>query len=151
MDTLLPAMILGDSLRVRQILTNLIHNAIKFTERGWIRITATRQGTSAAAELHIAVEDTGCGVPVNKHEAIFEAFTQAAGCANGQLGGTGLGLAISGQLVQLMGGRIWLESTLGKASTFQVALPLFDVQDGGAHFAATHGEAGAVRSQRARA
>lgn len=129
-DELLPETILGDSLRLRQILTNLLNNAIKFTDRGWIRVSAAPQKRGSDVELHIAVEDTGCGVDRSKHEAIFEAFTQADNPMTRRLEGTGLGLAITGELVQLMGGRIWLESALGKGSTFHIALPLIEAPTG---------------------
>jgi signal transduction histidine kinase len=79
--------------------------------------------------MHITVEDTGCGIPVDKQAAIFGAFTQADDSTTRQFGGTGLGLTISSQLVQLMHGRIWVESTLAKGSTFHVVLPLVEVEE----------------------
>ncbi len=123
-DPRLPEMVIGDPLRIRQVLTNLVHNAIKFTESGYVRVKALRQDADGHPAVHFAVEDTGCGIPENKHEAIFEGFTQADGSTSRRFGGTGLGLTISWQLVQLMSGKIWLESTLGKGSTFHVLLPI---------------------------
>jgi len=125
-DPMLPDRMLGDPLRVRQVLTNLVHNAIKFTDRGEVSVRAIKQTMGEINELHLAVEDTGCGVPAEKQEIIFEAFSQADGSTTRQFGGTGLGLAISGQLVQLMRGKIWVQSTLEKGSTFHVVLPLLE-------------------------
>ena len=123
-DPLLPETIFGDPLRLRQVLTNLIHNSIKFTSAGRIDVTAIREIGSGIPELHIAVRDTGCGVAPEKQEAIFEAFTQADGSTTRKFGGTGLGLTISAELIRLMEGRIWLESTLAVGSIFHIALPL---------------------------
>lgn len=125
-DPLLPEMVLGDSLRLRQVLTNLIHNAIKFTASGEIDVTATRETARGAPQLHIAVRDTGCGIALEKRESIFEAFTQADGSTTRQFGGTGLGLTISGELVRLMKGRIWLESEVEEGSIFHIVLPLVE-------------------------
>ncbi len=122
-DPCLPEMVTGDSLRLQQVLTNLVHNAIKFTDSGHIRVIVQKHEKDGLAALHFAVMDTGCGVPIHKQETIFQAFTQADGSTTRKFGGTGLGLTISGQLVQLMGGRIWLESAVGKGSTFHVLLP----------------------------
>jgi len=124
LDSLLPEIIVADPLRLRQVLTNLIHNAIKFTTSGQVHVTATPEVSDDILELHIAVRDTGCGVAPEKLESIFEAFTQADGSTTRQFGGTGLGLTISGELMRLMGGRIWLESRLGEGSIFHVVLPL---------------------------
>jgi len=124
LDSLLPEIIVADPLRLRQVLTNLIHNAIKFTSSGQVHVMATGEVSSDTLELHIAVRDTGCGVAAEKLESIFEAFTQADGSTTRRFGGTGLGLTISGELMRLMGGRIWLESKLGEGSIFHVVLPL---------------------------
>jgi CheY-like chemotaxis protein len=124
-----PEYIVGDPLRLRQIITNLVHNAIKFTERGEVLINVKIAiAGDNARELHISAKDTGCGVPEDKQGAIFQAFTQADGSTTRQFGGTGLGLTISSQLAQLMGGRIWLESEVEKGSTFHVTLPLHESQ-----------------------
>jgi protein-histidine pros-kinase len=127
-----PAVVRGDPHRLRQVLVNLVANAVKFTEQGGVRVAVTSGPASAggACELHIAVADTGIGVPVDKQALIFEAFTQADGSSTRRYGGTGLGLAICRSLVRLMGGRIWVESPVpglaagGPGSVFHVILPL---------------------------
>jgi len=114
-----PDALLGDSLRLRQILVNLLSNAIKFTEVGEIELrVGFEKGEDAQIELHFSVRDTGIGITPEQRQHIFEAFTQADASTTRRYGGTGLGLAISHQLVQLMGGRIWVESAEGKGSTF---------------------------------
>jgi signal transduction histidine kinase len=114
-----PEGLIGDPGRLRQILTNLIGNAIKFTERDAVAVSVepSSQDTEAV-EIHVAVSDTGVGIPPDKHRQILEPFTQADGSATRKYGGTGLGLAISRQLVEMMGGRLWLESEVGHGSTF---------------------------------
>jgi CheY-like chemotaxis protein len=115
----LPQTEIGDPGRLRQVLMNLIGNAIKFTEHGEIMVVAKKL-TDAPGEntLQFSVSDTGIGVPAEKQKTIFEAFVQADSSSTRQYGGTGLGLTIASQLVALMGGRIWLESDPGKGSTF---------------------------------
>jgi PAS domain S-box-containing protein len=114
-----PDSLLGDPKRLRQILLNLIGNAIKFTERGNVLLEVETSSLSdSAATLHFAVVDSGIGIPEDKREAIFEAFSQGGPATAQKYGGTGLGLAISAQLVSMMNGRIWLESALGQGSTF---------------------------------
>jgi len=114
-----PAALLGDPGRLRQILVNLVGNAIKFTEQGEILVSVARESeTSEAVSLHFSVRDTGVGIPAEKQEKIFEAFSQADGSMTRKYGGTGLGLTICGRLVELMGGHLWLESQTGLGSTF---------------------------------
>ncbi len=130
-----PQFLVGDPGRLRQIIVNLLSNAIKFTEKGEVmleveladpngplaRSTVTHPPTFAAAEtylIHFSVRDTGIGIPADTQKLIFDPFTQADGSTTRKYGGTGLGLSISKQLAEMMGGRIWVESELGKGSTF---------------------------------
>jgi signal transduction histidine kinase/ActR/RegA family two-component response regulator len=114
-----PDALVGDPVRFQQVLRNLLGNAVKFTERGQVllRVGVDSQDGSTAT-LHVSVADTGIGIPAEKHATIFEAFSQADGSTTRRFGGTGLGLSICASLVQLMGGRIWLESEPGFGSTF---------------------------------
>jgi signal transduction histidine kinase/DNA-binding response OmpR family regulator len=115
----IPTYVVGDPGRLRQILVNLVGNAIKFTQKGEVVVQAQLASqTDHELNLHFSVADTGIGIPAEKHSLIFEAFAQADGTTTRNYGGTGLGLAISSQLAGLMGGRIWVESTVGKGSTF---------------------------------
>jgi PAS domain S-box-containing protein len=111
----LPDMAIGDPGRLRQVLMNLVGNALKFTSRGEIEVRATRLPDQS---LQFSVSDTGIGIAADKQKSIFEAFVQADTSSTRQYGGTGLGLAIASQLVTLMQGRIWLESKIGSGSTF---------------------------------
>jgi len=114
-----PLRVVGDPTRLRQVIINLIGNAIKFTERGEVALEVlVEQATAGSVFLRFAIRDTGIGVPPEKQQAIFEAFSQADESTTRRFGGTGLGLAISARLVQLMDGRIWLESEAGKGTTF---------------------------------
>jgi len=114
-----PETLLGDPGRIRQVLINLVGNAIKFTARGEIVVAVDEQSEGPnATRLHFAVKDSGVGVPAEKQERIFEAFSQADGSMTRKFGGTGLGLTICRRLVELMGGRIWMESQPGQGSTF---------------------------------
>jgi two-component system, sensor histidine kinase and response regulator len=123
----LPDSWLGDSGRLSQILVNLVGNAIKFTARGEIVVRVEEERPAGAGEwrsLHFSIADTGIGIPADKVATIFEAFTQADTSTTRRFGGTGLGLAIAARLVELMAGRIWVESELGRGSTFHFTVRL---------------------------
>ncbi len=114
-----PERLMGDVGRLRQIVVNLVGNAIKFTEAGEVVLHVELQSQSDdEVVLHFSVSDTGIGIPEEKLSAIFDAFEQVDSSTTRRYGGTGLGLAISSKLVQLMGGRIWVESEIGRGSTF---------------------------------
>jgi two-component system, sensor histidine kinase and response regulator len=125
-----PDALIGDTGRLRQIIVNLVGNAIKFTEQGEVVVEVQRYQQADAKEsasnladeqemvLHVSVRDTGIGIPQEKHRLIFEPFLQADGSTTRKHGGSGLGLAISSHLVQLMGGQLWVESVMGQGSTF---------------------------------
>jgi CheY-like chemotaxis protein len=114
-----PDDLVADWPRLRQVLTNLVGNAIKFTDRGRVAVRVDVQERSQGRILlHFEVADTGIGIPADRQHAVFEAFTQADGSTTRRYGGTGLGLTISRTLVEMMGGRIWLESELGLGSRF---------------------------------
>ena len=120
-----PPWVVGDPGRLRQILVNLIGNAIKFTPKGEILVCVERLShNEAGVQLRFMVADTGIGIPADKQEVIFEAFAQADSSVTRNYGGTGLGLAISSRLTQMMGGRIWVESTQGKGSKFYFTVSL---------------------------
>ena len=127
-----PDALVGDPLRLRQIVVNLVGNAVKFTEQGEVvlrvRLDSCHEGR---ARLHFAVADTGIGIPPEKQTVIFEAFSQADSSTTRRFGGTGLGLAISAQLVELMGGGISVESSPGQGSTFHFDAT-FEIQQSGA-------------------
>jgi two-component system, sensor histidine kinase and response regulator len=116
----MPEQLLGDPVRVGQIVNNLVGNAVKFTERGEVQVTAS----FTADQVQISVRDTGIGIPPDRIHSIFEAFTQADGSTNRRFGGTGLGLTITLELAKAMGGRIEVESRPGEGSTFHVWLTL---------------------------
>ena len=126
-DNTVPAAIRGDPVRFGQVVTNLVGNAIKFTERGGVTVRLTNLNAASAdakiADLEVAVTDTGIGIPASKLEHIFEAFAQSDSSVTRQFGGTGLGLSISRQLAHCMGGTLLVESEPGKGSTFRFAFP----------------------------
>ena len=133
----LPATYRGDSGRIRQILLNLVGNAVKFTEAGEVRVVAravapdpTAPATDRPVTLRLSVHDTGIGIPADRWESIFESFTQGDGSTSRIYGGTGLGLSICGSLARLLGGSIALSSTPGRGSSFHLDLPLPPVPDG---------------------
>jgi signal transduction histidine kinase len=125
-----PDALVGDPGRLRQIIVNLVGNAIKFTDHGEVVVEVRRQQEAErqdaglegdegrAMVLHVSVRDTGMGIPEEKHRLIFEPFTQADGSTTRKHGGTGLGLAIASHLAQLMGGQLWVESVVGQGSIF---------------------------------
>lgn len=114
-----PTTVNGDPIRLRQVLVNLIGNSLKFTEQGEIQIDVQMEEQSVAGTmLRFSVRDTGIGIPLDRQDKIFGAFSQADSSVTRKYGGTGLGLTISKQLAALMGGRLWLESEMGKGSTF---------------------------------
>jgi signal transduction histidine kinase/CheY-like chemotaxis protein len=123
---LVPDALVGDPHRLRQVLGNLVSNAIKFTDRGEVvvRVERTRLREDDRASLRFSVIDTGIGISPEKQAAIFRPFTQGDGSTTRQYGGTGLGLTICQQLVELMGGRIWVESEPGRGSTFHFVVTL---------------------------
>ena len=119
-----PDMLEGDGGRIRQILTNLIGNAIKFTHEGYVLVDVNAEIDDSNAQITISVEDTGIGIPEDKVEHVFEQFTQAEGSTTRKYGGTGLGLCITQSLVEAMNGSIVAQSELDKGSTFTVSLTL---------------------------
>ncbi len=124
-DPEIPGQLLGDPGRIRQVLVNLAGNAVKFTDQGQVGIEVqVEEESERQVVVRFAVRDTGIGIPAEKQELIFQSFTQADGSMTRTYGGTGLGTAISKQLVEMMGGRIGLESEPGKGSCFWFTLPI---------------------------
>jgi PAS domain S-box-containing protein len=118
-----PDVIVGDLTRLRQVLVNLLGNAVKFTERGEVTLIVTGRALDEERhELHFAVRDTGIGIPADRMDRLFRSFSQVDASTTRHYGGTGLGLAISKRLSELMGGRIWVESETGKGSTFHFTI-----------------------------
>jgi len=132
-DDSVPMAIVGDPTRLRQILINLLSNAVKFTERGNVDVFVTSQAMDdGKCRLHFAIKDTGIGIPQDRMDKIFQSFSQADMSTTRKYGGTGLGLAISKRLLEVMGGKIWIESVEGIGSTFHFTLPV-DVYLGQLH------------------
>src|ERR1700722_4700522 len=124
-DSDVPETLVGDPGRIRQVLVNLVGNAIKFTDLGEILVTAARESEDGGEILlHFSITDTGVGIASNKQDTIFEAFSQADGSMARKYGGTGLGLTICSRLVEIMGGRIWVESEIGRGSVFHFTAKL---------------------------
>jgi len=140
-DPQIPDVVVGDLARLRQVVLNLVSNAVKFTDRGEVGVevetygrepVARARGNSGRrgrtgveiARLHFRVRDNGIGIPEDKRAAIFESYTQADDATQHKFGGTGLGLTICARLVELMGGRIWVESEVGSGSVFHFTLPV---------------------------
>jgi len=121
----IPTMVIGDPSRLRQILVNMIGNAIKFTEEGYILVSLEKESqTDKEVCLHFSIKDTGIGIPHEQQDKIFQVFTQADNSITRKYGGTGLGLSITTRLVEMMNGRIWLESQPGKGSVFHFTVKL---------------------------
>ena len=125
-DTDVPDHLRGDPGRLRQVIVNLVGNAIKFTAKGEVEVSVTSSKAASAAwvNLHIAVRDTGIGIPSEKFDSIFQSFSQADTSTTRKFGGTGLGLTISAQIIELMGGKIEVESAVGAGSTFRFTLKM---------------------------
>lgn len=118
-DDLVPDDLIGDDIRLRQVLLNVLGNAVKFTQRGEIDLRVWREWqTDERVQLHFRVRDTGIGIATEKHKLIFEPFAQADGSMTRKYGGTGLGLTISSRLIKMMDGRIWVDSVPGQGSQF---------------------------------
>lgn len=118
-----PEIILGDSTRIRQVLVNLLNNAVKFTNKGEVTVlVSSRKLEGISHEIHFEVKDTGIGIPDEKKNRLFQSFSQVDASTTRKHGGTGLGLAISKRLVELMGGRIWVDSEVGVGSIFHFTI-----------------------------
>jgi len=129
-DKNVPEKLLSDGIRIRQILINLVGNAVKFTKKGYVKISASGNFSSKIknlSDLTITVEDTGIGIPADQHDLIFESFHQQDGQKTREYGGTGLGLAICKRLVSMMGGEISVQSEVNKGCIFKVVLPNIEV------------------------
>ncbi|HJT52543.1 MAG TPA: response regulator [Candidatus Angelobacter sp.] len=123
-DPACPAFVLGDPVRLRQVLFNLLGNAIKFTPHGEIKLNLAVDSGRSGQRLHFSVSDTGIGIPPAKQILVFEPFAQADSSTTRRFGGTGLGLSISRQLVELMKGKIWVDSQESRGTTFHFTVPL---------------------------
>ena len=143
-DATVPSLVVGDALRLRQVLLNLVGNAVKFTQHGEVVVTVVATPLSVGpfdenfdAELTFAVRDTGIGIAVSKQQQIFEPFSQADNSTTRAYGGTGLGLTISKRIVEALGGRLWVESKQGFGSTFCFSLPVVVPREDSCRLAAT--------------
>lgn len=127
-----PQAVVGDVARLRQILVNLIGNAVKFTDQGevvvWVEACVPTGETGSECDVHFSIRDTGIGIPADRIDRLFQSFSQIDASTTRKYGGTGLGLAITGRLVELMGGRIWVESEPDRGSNFHVVIP-FEIAD----------------------
>jgi len=129
LDDAMPRLVVGDAARLRQVLVNLLANAIKFTPAGEVGVTVSaRPLEGSRREVHFAVRDTGIGIPKDRFDRLFKVFSQVDVSTTRRYGGTGLGLAICKRLSELMGGRIWAESELGKGSTFHFTIIADEVE-----------------------
>ncbi|WP_209427013.1 response regulator [Pararhodobacter sp. SW119] len=129
-DLFLPTRFMADPGRMRQVMTNLVGNAVKFTEKGHVLIRVTGVERAGGHELHVTVEDTGIGIAPDNQDKIFAEFSQVDDQANRKFEGTGLGLAITRRLIEMMGGQIWVESELGRGSCFGFSLTLPLAEEG---------------------
>ncbi|WP_229219593.1 ATP-binding protein [Duganella sp. BJB1802] len=146
LDPALPTDVLGDALRLNQVLVNLAGNAVKFTERGSVVVSVCLlDGDDEHVRLHFSVRDTGIGIAPEQQGSIFDSFTQAESSTTRRFGGTGLGLAISQRLVRLMGGELRVESAPGEGSTFSFTLSYGRAAQGAARGAAVEGAGGRRR------
>jgi len=123
-DPTVPAFVLGDLTRLRQLLVNLVSNAVKFTDDGEVFVRVSKRDGEGGPLLHVSVRDTGIGIPSDRRNRLFQAFSQVDASTTRRYGGTGLGLAICHRLVEIMKGHIWVESAEGKGSDFQFSIPL---------------------------
>src|SRR5919201_3356560 len=139
-DPDVPAAVVGDAPRLRQILVNLLTNAVKFTDEGEVVLSVAPRDD----RLHFPVRDTGIGIPADRMDRLFQSFTQVDASTTRRYGGTGLGLAISKRLTELMGGSMWAESKVGEGSTFHVAVPMEPAPGS----APAHGDADVLRGKR---
>ncbi len=122
-DPSIPKIVAGDKLRIWQVLSNLINNAVKFTKKGTVKIKVNHKVVAEKEIIHFEVKDSGIGIPQDKLQYVFKRYTQMSSAVTRQFGGTGLGLQISSQLVSLMGGDVWVESKLGEGTSFHITIP----------------------------
>ena len=142
-----PQRVVGDLTRLRQIIINLLGNAIKFTEHGEVGLSiAVDSRTADELQVHFVVADTGVGIAPEKQKLIFDAFSQADGSTARKFGGTGLGLTICSRLVELMGGKIWVESAPGHGSAFHFTVRMGEGKEAGAVYAATPANLAGLRA-----
>jgi PAS domain S-box-containing protein len=142
----IPDVLRGDPNRLRQVIVNLVGNAIKFTHKGEVAVKVETGGSrDGRYRLHFIISDTGIGIPQEKLESVFESFSQADTSTTREFGGTGLGLTICRRLVELMGGRIWVESELGKGSAFHLTVDMERGEDVAAHGLAAPAQHGVLK------